>query len=271
MICFPNAKINIGLHVTSRRKDGYHNLETLFYPIGLKDALEIIPSRAKEHRLFVSGIHMDGHSENNLVMKALRLIEQEHVIPPLDIHLLKKIPTGAGLGGGSSNAAFMLHLVNKTFQLGYEPGELALKAASLGADCPFFIHNKPALATGIGDTLTPVSIDLSDYFLLVVKPDVFVSTPEAYAQIVPTEPEQSLRVLLEKPVEEWKEWIKNDFEQPLFQQFPQIAQVKQQLYKMGAVYTSMSGSGSAVYAFFRDEPDWKGTFKDCFTWSSTPL
>lgn len=268
MICFPNAKINIGLNIISRKADGYHNIETLFYPIGLKDALEIIPSEASEHRFYPNGMEVSGSDEENLVMKALRLVEKERTLPPIDIHLLKKIPSGAGVGGGSSDAAFMLKLLNQTFRLDFSPDELTKMAASLGADCAFFIHNKPALATGIGDILEPVDIDLSSYFLLLVKPPIAVSTKEAYSMIVPQKPEVPLREIIKKPIDEWREWVKNDFERPLFQKYPEIHWVKQQLYELGAIYASMSGSGSSVYAFFHKEPNWEGAFKGCYTWAS---
>lgn len=271
MICFPNAKINLGLHVISRRMDGYHNLETLFYPIGLRDALEIIPSEAAKHRLFLSGMDLQGNTDDNLVMKALQLITKERPIPPVDIHLLKRIPSGAGLGGGSANAAFMLRSLNESFQLGFSPDDLVKMAATLGADCAFFIHNKPALATGIGDRLEPLAIDLSSYFFLLVKPRVAISTKEAYALVTPKEPELPLKEILQKPIHEWKEKLRNDFESPLFERYPEIYRIKQQFYEMGATYASMSGSGSSVYAFFNEEPEWQGLFPDHFTWSNKPL
>ena len=292
MICFPNAKINLGLHVVSRRRDGYHNLETIFYPIGLKDALEIIPpppaerdaeverftvnkgSRgmmdefsSREYRFFQSGIPIDSAPENNLVIKALNLIATEKKLPEIDIHLLKKIPSGAGLGGGSSDAAFMLNLLNETFDLGYSKEELVLRAARLGADCPFFIMNRPALATGIGDQLEPIELDVSNYQLLLVKPDIMVSTKEAYAMITPRQPGLPLKEIIRRPPEEWRELLKNDFEPPVFKKFPEICRIKKQLYEMGAVYASMSGSGSSVFGLFESEPDWQGKFEGHFVWN----
>lgn len=294
MICFPNAKINIGLHIVSRREDGYHNLETLFYPIGLKDALEIIPSGEPQnhfgetsshfgetsnhfgetpasYRFFQSGLPIDGNTEDNLVVKALRLIAREKRVPPIDIHLLKKIPSGAGLGGGSSNAAFMLHLLNDTFGFRYSDRELTRLAATLGADCAFFIGNQPALATGMGEILDPVELDLSGYFMLLVKPEAKISTKEAYAMVTPKQPEQPLKAIIQKPVTEWKEHLKNDFEPAIFKKYPEVSRIKQQLYELGAVYASMSGSGSSVYALFEKEPDWQSTFSTYFTWSNKPL
>lgn len=277
MICFPNAKINLGLHVVSRRKDGYHNLETIFYPIGLKDALEIIPGEKSTEdkispptfRFFQTGIPIEGIPENNLVIKALTLIGTEKKLPEIDIHLLKKIPFGAGLGGGSSDAAFMLRLLNETFNLGYSEEELRLRAARLGADCPFFIMNRPALAAGIGDQLEPIALDISNYQFLLVKPDIMVSTKEAYAMITPRQPELPLKEIIRRPPEEWRELLKNDFEPPVFKKFPEICKIKEQLYAMGAVYASMSGSGSSVFGLFENEPDWQGKFGGHFVWNGS--
>ena len=290
MICFPNAKINIGLHIVSRRRDGYHDLETLFYPIGLKDALEIIPAKEGEispqinpaelaetsttttategYRFFQTGIPIAGAVEENLVVKALHLVARERTIPLIDIHLLKKIPSGAGLGGGSSNAAFMLQLLNNNFSLGLSNDELAGMAATLGADCAFFIRNQPALASGIGDVLEPFDLDLSGYFLLLVKPDISIATKEAYSLVTPKIAELSLREIVKKPVSEWKEWLKNDFEPVIFKKYPEIYRIKKQLYDLGAVYASMSGSGSSVYGLFREEPEWQNSFREHFVWSN---
>lgn len=269
MICFPNAKINLGLHVISRRPDGYHNLETIFYPLDLRDALEIIPgssSGSNEHRFFQTGNAIEGTPDENLVMKALRLISAEKKIPPIDIHLLKKIPTGAGLGGGSADAAFMLRLLNDTFSLGYTHDQLRHLAAQLGADCPFFIDNTPSFATGTGDVLEPVQINLDPYFLLLVKPDIAVSTKEAYGMITPRQPEVSLKEIIKKPVHEWKDWMKNDFEVPVFKKYPEIWAIKQQMTELGAIYAAMSGSGSAVFGIFEKEPSWRTVFSRHFVW-----
>ncbi|MEA5043422.1 MAG: 4-(cytidine 5'-diphospho)-2-C-methyl-D-erythritol kinase, partial [Petrimonas sp.] len=182
MICFPNAKINLGLNIISKRPDGYHNLETVFYPIGLKDALEIVPSDGEEnYRFFQTGIEIRENTDDNLVIKALKLISEEREIPNIDIHLLKKIPFGAGLGGGSSDAAFMLKLLDYTFSLNYTTTQLEQKAAKIGADCAFFVRNKPAIATGVGNILEEIELDLDNYFFVLVKPDVTVSTKDAYA------------------------------------------------------------------------------------------
>lgn len=268
MICFPNAKINLGLNIVSRRANGYHNLETVFYPIGLKDALEIVPSESGEpYRFFQTGNEIKGNVDDNLVIKALKLISQEKEIPPIDVHLLKKIPFGAGLGGGSSNAAFMLKLLNETFSLGYSEIDLIRLAAQLGADCPFFIINKPAFATGIGEELEEIELDLSNYVFVLVKPDVFVSTKDAFAMITPTQPEISLKEIIKQPVSEWKELMRNDFEASIFPKYPEIGEIKQKLYDNGAIYASMSGSGSSVYGFFEKDIDIR--FDNCFVWKNS--
>ena len=275
MICFPNAKINLGLNIVSKRPDGYHNLETVFYPIGLKDALEIVPSKSDEkYRFLQSGIETHGNPDDNLVIKAFNLISEEKEIPPIDIHLLKKIPFGAGLGGGSSDAAFMLRLLNDTFQFGYSDERLMQFAAKLGADCPFFIKNRPAFATGIGDELEEIDVNLDDYFFVLIKPPISVPTKDAYAMIVPQQPEISLKEIVKQPISEWKNVMKNDFEVPVFKKYPEIAAIKNKLYDFGAVYASMSGSGSSVFGIFRRgepmcSPEIEKHFEGCFMWTNT--
>ena len=253
MIVFPNAKINIGLHVVSRRPDGYHNLETLFYPVvQLADALEM--AEANETRISFSGLPVEGPPEENLVLKAFRLLKNEFNLPAVQFHLHKVIPTGAGLGGGSSDAAFTLKMVNLFFQLGLNKEQLKKFATKLGADCPFFIENQPAFATGIGDRLSPVKIDLSDYRIVILKPDVSVNTAAAYKNIVPSKPGFQLERLSQLPVAEWKELVLNDFERSVFPRFPEIEKWKEKLFELGAEYASMSGSGSAVFGLFRQLP-----------------
>lgn len=265
MICFPNAKINLGLNVVSKRDDGYHNIETVFYPIGLKDALEVMPSKDKlPYRLFSTGLDIGGQPQNNLVIKALSLLGAEKQIPNIDIHLLKTIPSGAGLGGGSSDGAFMLALLNETYTLGYTHQELHQFALKLGADCPFFLKNKPAFATGIGDQLEAIDLSLQDYFLVVVKPDIFVSTQEAYADIVPKQPVMSLREIAKMPIHDWHNHMHNDFETSIFKKHPSIGAIKQNLYDNGALYASMSGSGTSVYGFFEEKPTL--SFPNHFIW-----
>jgi 4-diphosphocytidyl-2-C-methyl-D-erythritol kinase len=255
MITFPNAKINLGLNVVERRPDGYHNLETLFYPIPLQDALEV--TRAKlpadePYTLRVSGRAIEGQPDDNLVVKAYRLVRELHPgIAPVDIHMYKHIPTGAGLGGGSADAAFMIRLLNDKFSLGMTADEMEAHAARLGADCAFFIRNHPVFATGIGNIFHPVELSLKGYHLVLVKPDIFVSTKAAFAKITPRRPEVDLREVARLPIDEWQGVMKNDFEDSVFPQFPEIAAIKDKLYDLGAVYASMSGSGSSVFGLFR--------------------
>ena len=267
MICFPNAKINLGLHIISKRPDGYHNLETLFYPVGLKDALEIVPSDAGiPYRFFASGIPIDAHPQDNLVIKAFNLLKSERSIPDIDIYILKKIPFGAGLGGGSADGAFMLTLLNKTFSLGYSGTQLCAFARQLGADCPFFVTNRPALASGIGDQLEAIDLDLSTYRIAIVKPSFGVSTRDAYAMVAPHEHEISLLEIIKRPVSEWKRLLNNDFEPSVFTKYPSIGLIKQRLYDLGAQYASMSGSGSSVFGLFDRNIPLELHFDDCFVW-----
>ena len=271
MICFPNAKINLGLNITSKRADGYHNIETIFYPIALKDALEILPSDdRKVYRLFETGIDINSRAEQNLVIKALSLLGERRDIPNIDIHLLKNIPGGAGLGGGSSNASFMLKLLNETYSLGYTYCELMQFAVSLGADCAFFLKNKPVFANGIGDNLVDINLSLDDYFMVVVKPDVSVSTKEAYTAITPKQPAVSLQEIVKRPINEWRNLMQNDFETPIFKKHPVIGDIKESLYDQGAVYASMSGSGTSVYGLFEKKPSvcFSETFPDYFVWKN---
>ena len=273
MICFPNAKINLGLNIVSQRNDGFHNLETIFYPINLKDGLEITNSNSNEqYQLFQTGIKIDGDPSSNIVIKALELVRNHSKvnIPNIDIHLLKKIPTGAGLGGGSSDAAFMLKLLNENYQIGLSNNELVELALQIGADCPFFLYNKPAFASGIGNQLEPINLDLSGMYLLIVKPDVFISTKEAYSMVSPKSPTLSLKEIVARPLYEWKELMKNDFEDPIFKKYPQICKIKQQLYEFGATYASMSGSGSSLYGIFNEKPHFQKLFNNHYTWLSSP-
>lgn len=257
MIVYPNAKINIGLNVVERRPDGYHNLETVFYPINLQDAIEIknIEGAVPEcgYQLKVSGTILDGTPEDNLVVKAYKLLKKEFGLPPVSIFVYKHIPTGAGLGGGSSDAAFTIKMLNERFRLGLDVKQMEAYSAELGADCAFFIENKPVFATGIGNVFHDLSLSLSGKSLVLVKPDIFVSTRDAYAAVAPHRPETSLPELLSKPLETWKDTVVNDFEASVFPKYPEIAAIKDKLYDMGAVYASMSGSGSSVYGIF-DEP-----------------
>lgn len=286
MITFPNAKINIGLNVVAKRSDGYHDIETVFYPVLLQDALEIKPMRPLDpaqlrkrleagllvqpddvfmpYRLFPKkedipccSLEMTGNefpfkAADNLVVKAYLLLQQDFDLPSIDIKLHKHIPSGAGLGGGSSDCAFMISLLNRRFNLRMRDGMMERYAAKLGSDCAFFITNTPSLATGRGEILNPISLSLKGYTILLVKPDVFVSTAEAYASLTPKRPDIPLAEAIKRPVAEWKDCVFNDFETTVFAKYPLLADIKQKLYSMGAVYASMSGSGSTVYGLFRE-------------------
>lgn len=248
MLVFPNAKINLGLNVVNRREDGFHNIETVFYPVALTDILEVLP--AKSFLFRSTGIPVQGEVADNLAVKAWYLLLSLFNMPPIKVHLHKVIPTGAGLGGGSADGAFMLQLLNRMFDLELSDEQLKRLAAQLGADCPFFIENKPVSATGIGNILTPVELDLSRYHLVIVKPPFSVNTADAYKSVIPEKPAVPVSEVILKPVEKWRDCLINDFEKPVFKQFPQVKEIKDKLYNLGAVYAAMSGSGSAVYGLF---------------------
>ena len=255
MITFPNIKINLGLSITEKRPDGYHNLETVFYPVALEDALEIRtnPEAQQKFTLHQHGMEIAGNPENNLVVKAYLLLDKEFHLPPVEIHLYKHIPSGAGLGGGSSDAAFMLKLLNEHYNLQLSDNQLEDYAATLGADCAFFIKNRPTYAEGIGNIFSPLPLSLKGYRIWLVKPDIFVSTRDAFAKIKPHHPEMSLKEIAQLPVEEWNGRMVNDFEESVFPQFPTIGEIKEEMYRQGAVYASMSGSGSSVYGLFKED------------------
>ena len=270
MITFPNIKINLGLSITEKRPDGYHNLETVFYPVALEDALEIRtnPEAQQKFTLHQHGMEIAGNPENNLVVKAYLLLDKEFHLPPVEIHLYKHIPSGAGLGGGSSDAAFMLKLLNEHYNLQLSDNQLEDYAATLGADCAFFIKNTPTYAEGIGNIFSPIELSLKGYRIMIVKPDVFVSTREAFANIRPHRPEYPVREVIRRPVAEWKDTLINDFEASVFPQYPVIGEIKEELYHQGAIYASMSGSVSSVFGLFAadttlPEIDW-GTNAFCF-------
>jgi 4-diphosphocytidyl-2-C-methyl-D-erythritol kinase len=261
MIVFPNAKINIGLNITERRPDGYHNLETIFYPLMIKDALEAVESCTLTFQS--SGIPIPGDEQHNLCLKAYHLLKQDFDLPPLSIHLHKQIPIGAGLGGGSADAAFFIKLVNQSYQLGLSDDVMMYYARQLGADCAFFITNQPVYAYDKGDRFEEIDLDLSNYKFVLVMPPVHVSTAQAYSGIKPAAVTHSLKDLIRRPIVEWKQTIKNDFEQHIFEAFPFIAEVKNQLYRSGALYASMSGSGASVFGIFEDAPNLSGLPPDC--------
>jgi 4-diphosphocytidyl-2-C-methyl-D-erythritol kinase len=262
MITFPCAKINLGLNIVSKRPDGYHNLETVFYPIPLTDALEIkymdekFPSESPCD-LKITGNDIDCNEEDNLVIKAYQLLAADFQLPRVHAHLVKRIPTQAGLGGGSSDAAYMIRLLDERFRLNIGIPEMERYAAKLGADCAFFITADPSYAEGIGDVLMPADVPgagLGGYYLAVVKPSVAVSTRDAYAAIVPKTPAKCCRDIVRQPIETWKDELVNDFEAPIFAMHPELAAIKKSLYDAGAVYAAMSGSGSALFGIFREQP-----------------
>ena len=268
MITFPNAKINLGLNIVERRADGYHNLETVFYPIGLTDVLEIVLSSGDESTLTTYGNPVDCPVEKNLVMKALRLMQQHYNVPEVDIYLYKHIPDGAGLGGGSSDASSTMLMLNDMFNLGIEKEELARHAATLGADCPFFIYNSPMMATGIGDVLSPIDVNLKGLYLLLIKPDVSVPTKVAYSRVTPAPSTSCLENDLATPVNQWSGLVKNDFEPSVFSHYPELAAIKATIENGGAIYASMSGSGSSIYGIFDNVNMAEKTrmkFGKCFT------
>lgn len=272
MITFPCAKINLGLNIVSKRSDGYHNLETVFYPIPLCDALEVrtmhedFPSET-DIDLKLTGLAVEGNEQDNLVVRAYHLLAQDFKLPRVHVHLYKRIPSQAGLGGGSSDAAFMIRLLDERFRLNIGNAEMERYAARLGADCPFFITAEPAYATGIGEILAPVDTpkgNLHGYWITVVKPPVAVSTRDAFSQIKPKQPAKCCRDIVRQPIDTWAAELVNDFEEPVFRLYPELAAVKQELYRQGAAYAQMSGSGSALFGIFRKQPaDIASVFPHC--------
>ena len=271
MITFPVAKINLGLNVVAKRADGYHDLETVFYPVPIKDALEItemddgFPS-AFDCDLKVTNIHIEGDEQKNLVVRAYRLLKEDYpALPRIHAHLYKGIPTQAGMGGGSSDCAYTITLLNRMFNLGLSQQQMIDYAARLGADCAFFISSLPAYAEGIGERLQPIDLDLSGYYIAIVRPDIPVSTREAFALITPHKPPKNCRDIVNQSVETWREELVNDFEQSVFAQHPEIAVIKNRLYELGAVYAAMTGSGSSVFGLFRNNIDLDSYFPTLFT------
>jgi 4-diphosphocytidyl-2-C-methyl-D-erythritol kinase len=258
MISFPNAKINLGLNIVSKREDGYHNIESCFYPIPWRDSLEVIEAASFAFHSY--GLEIPGDASSNLCMKAYELLKADFDIPPVEIHLLKNIPMGAGLGGGSADGAFTLKMLNNLFKLKLTDLELETYSSKLGSDCPFFIQNQPAIARGRGEDLEQIDLDLSGCHLAIHNPGIHVSTKEAYAGVIPTQPEISISGLIKTPVKEWRDTLENDFEASIFSNHPEIAQLKKEMYDAGAIYASMTGSGSSVYGVFEEaikHPKWK--------------
>lgn len=256
MVVFPKAKINIGLRIVEKRPDGYHNIETFFYPVPLSDALEFVVRKdfRKHDTLRVTGLMENTDPEKNLVMKAVKLMRESFSFPPIRIHLHKSIPLGAGLGGGSSDAAGILKALNRYFGFGLNSEELHSFAGKIGSDAPFFIDSTPCFAEGVGNILSEYPLDLSPYHVMLFYPGLNISTAEAYAGYTPCPSGVSLRQLLRLPVSEWRGRVVNDFELNIFRKYPEVGEMKLALYEAGALYASMSGSGSAVYAIFSEEP-----------------
>ena len=270
MLILPPCKINIGLNIVARRPDGYHDLETVFYPIPLRDNLEFkeLENSDAPYELRLGGAPIAGSAADNLVVKVYLSLKEEFDLPPLDIFLYKNIPMGAGLGGGSSDAAAMMTGLNEAYNLGLTDEEMEHRMAHFGADCAFFVKAQPAFASGIGDRLEPLPLRLGGYYILLVKPNVFVSTREAYAGVTPHPASHSLREAIAAPVETWRECVVNDFERSVFAAHPELPAIKQTLYDMGALYAAMSGSGSTMFGIFdRPTPEAAKVFKDCFVFN----
>jgi 4-diphosphocytidyl-2-C-methyl-D-erythritol kinase len=249
MVVFPNCKINLGLKILRRRADGYHDLETIFFPLAVRDVLETI--RSEEMQFTATGLPIPGDSANNLCLKAYTLLKKDFpVLPPVHIYLHKHIPMGAGLGGGSSDGAHMLALLNRQFHLQLDTERLLEYALQLGSDCPFFVLNRPCLGTGRGEELKPVELDLSGYSFVIVNPGVHISTARAFSLIVPDPGGRSVGEIIRQPVQTWAKELVNDFEEPVLQEYPALRRIREELYDKGAIYASLTGSGSSFYGIF---------------------
>jgi 4-diphosphocytidyl-2-C-methyl-D-erythritol kinase len=273
MILFPNAKINLGLSILNKRADGYHNLETVMYPINLTDIITLNHSDSlnKGEKIIFSstGLKIDGNPNENLIIKAYNLLNTDYQLPSLSVHLHKTIPFGAGLGGGSADGSFMLSGLNRLLKLTISDKKLENYAAQLGSDCPMFIKNKPVLAESRGELLSPLTIDLSAFCIAVVIPPIPISTKEAYSMVKPSNPSFRVKAIIKEPIETWKGVLLNDFETSVFKQKPEIRAIKEKLYEVGAIYASLSGSGSATFGIFKSKPDLKNIFpKNYFIWLS---
>ncbi len=268
MLTFPNAKINIGLNITEKRSDGFHNIESVFYPIEWCDALEIISNQNPDATNAVfqsSGLAIPGNESSNLCLKAWNLLQDRISVPPM-IHLHKVIPMGAGLGGGSADGAFTLKMLNDVYELNLSNDELKDYARKLGSDCAFFIENRPVFCFNKGDEFEDFTLDLKGKFVVLVNPDIHISTAEAYSGVSPKKSQIALKTALSQPISEWKKIVKNDFEEKLLLKYPTIAEVKGTLYQAGAVYASMTGSGSTIYGIFEQEINLKDSFPNFAMW-----
>lgn len=258
MIYFSNIKINIGLNVCSKRQDGYHEISSVFYPIQWCDLLEVTQNEEDRFAFSSSGLHIPGELEDNLVFKTYQLIKEKYSIGGVKVHLRKQIPMGAGLGGGSSNAGFMLKALNDLFDLKLTDKELIEFALNLGSDVPFFVKNQPMLCSGRGEIMQPIELDLKGYFIALINPEIHVSTKDAFEGIIPNNRPVNLEAI--KEIHLWKDEIVNDFEATIFEKHPKIEEVKNKLYRQGAIYASMSGSGSTVYGIFKEKPSFEADF-----------
>ncbi|MFI5187227.1 MAG: 4-(cytidine 5'-diphospho)-2-C-methyl-D-erythritol kinase [Chitinophagales bacterium] len=275
MVLFPNCKINLGLNIVRKRSDGFHDIETVFYPIALRDALEVIQTNGIEENVqysipiatgidfqfSTSGETVAGDPEDNLCIKAYQLLKKNFTqLPAVKMHLHKTIPSGSGLGAGSADGAVVLRLLNQKFHLGLSTEQLLGYALQLGSDCPFFIINRPCFATGRGEILEPIQPDLSDYKIVIINPGIHISTTEAFSLLTPAIPSKSIKKIIQQPIETWKEELKNDFEEPVFRKYPELKTIKEKLYEAGAIYTSMTGSGSTIYGIFEKNKKMKLSF-----------
>jgi 4-diphosphocytidyl-2-C-methyl-D-erythritol kinase len=260
VISYPNAKINLGLNVVRKRPDGYHDIESVFYPVPWRDILEIVPEKQGKGKVTFtsSGIEIPSNGTPNLCEQVYHLMHEEFDLFSIKLHLHKIIPIGAGLGGGSADAAFAATMLNQMFELGLSNERLEEIVFRVGSDCPFFVANEPAFVSGRGDVLEKFEIDLSGLWIVLVNPNIHIGTKEAYSRIKPAIPAEGLRELLSEDVTDWKGWVRNDFEQSIFPTHPTISKLKEELYQMGAVYASMTGSGSTVYGLFEECPVWNG-------------
>lgn len=272
MIVFSNSKINLGLWVLNKRTDGYHNISTIFYPINWKDILEIIIDNSSSNQIIIKnyGISLDIPVHQNIIYKAyLLLLEKFQKLPAVNVHLFKNVPFGAGLGAGSANATFFIKALNDLLKLNLSKEELKNLVVKLGADCAFFLENKPVIAKEKGDKFQPISVNLNAYYILIIFPNINVSTAEAYKNIIPKMRSEKLEDIIQMPISEWKNYLENDFEKVVFKSYPLIAEIKNELYKQGAIYASMSGSGSAVYGIFSEKPE-LNNFKEFKYFLNTP-
>ncbi|MFA0963077.1 4-(cytidine 5'-diphospho)-2-C-methyl-D-erythritol kinase [Roseivirga sp. BDSF3-8] len=266
MIIFPNAKVNLGLNIIKRRKDGFHEIETCFLPVPWREALEIVPAPpGKKTSLTITGLEVPGQEGQNLIMRAFKALHKDFQLPASQIYLHKALPMGAGLGGGSADAAFALSCLNELYDLYLSDDIIELYAQDLGSDCPFFLYNRPMMARGRGEVLSPIDLDLSSWYMVIVHPGIHIGTREAYSGVAPGEPEGDLEAMLQTPVASWKDKVVNQFETSVFPKYPEIEAIRDKMYEHGAVYSSMTGSGSAVYGLFSEQTDIRAQFSDSYT------